>query len=126
MTSDIITAVNTAEQAALATQGPNGLNVVPISVFDAAEGEVRICHFFMQKTIENLEAEAEAAFSCWAGLAGVQFHGTVAIERAGPLFTEYERRMEERFPERTLCALLRFTPTSTYSVTPGQGGRLLD
>lgn len=126
MTADIEAALRAGEQAALATDGPHGLNVVPISVFEVVDGEVRICHFFMKKTIENLAANPIAAFSVWAGLTGVQLRAVVSIEVDGPLFAEYEARMKECFPERTLQAVLRLTPTAAYSVTPGEQGRALE
>ena len=126
MTPEIETAVTAAEAAAVATDGPHGLNVVPISVFEAVDGEVRICHFFLRKTIENITANPTVAFTCWAGLSGVQVHAQATVEREGELFRSYQVRMKERFPERTLQAVVRLMPIAVYSVTPGEAGRALE
>lgn len=122
MNPDIIDIISASDQAALATTGPQGLNVVPISVFSARADGVYICHFFMNKTIENLRAEPNAAFTCWKGFAGVQLKGAVEVIEAGETFAEFVALMRERFPERTLLAVLRLTPERVYDVAPGTGG----
>ncbi|MFW6210112.1 MAG: pyridoxamine 5'-phosphate oxidase family protein [Patescibacteria group bacterium] len=126
LTDEITAILAEAEHAALATNGPHGLNVVPISVFAVSDGAVEICHFFLRKTIENVAAEPAAAFTAWTGFAGVQVKGEITISTSGEHFRAVTAQMQERFPERTLQAVLRLTPTAVYTVVPGQAGALLD
>lgn len=116
---DIIT---NSESAALATMGPNGLNVVPISVFSVQGEEIHLYDFFMKKTSENIKAEPKVALTCWKGFVGVQVKATVEYETIGPDYEAAVVEMKERFPERTLAGLIRLTPTAVYDVAPGTTG----
>lgn len=111
--------INDSDTSALATSGPNGINVVPVSVFEARGGEVIVYNFFMQKTEENLASETRVAFSCWKGFVGVQLKADVVVEYAGPDFDEAVIVMKERFPERTLKSLIKLTPVEIYDIAPG-------
>lgn len=125
MTEETKKLIQDSEQFAIATSGPEGLNVVPLSVVELVSDEIHICNFFMNKTLENLGRNPEASLACWKGLAGVQLKGTCVIEAEGDLFLEADERMKVRFPERTLKSVIRFMPQATYSVTPGDDGKML-
>ena len=112
--------INNSEISALATNGPAGINVVPVSVFAAKEGEVHIYNFFMQKTEDNISSNPEVSFSCWKGFEGVQVKATVSVDIEGEMFNEAVSEMKERFPERTLKSVLRLTPKAIYSIAPGE------
>lgn len=118
MNTEIIQIITDSESAALATTGPHGLNVVPISVFEPRQGEVHLFDFFMNKTAENIQAEGDATFTCWKGFSGLQVKAEAKYETYGPDYDAAVVEMKERFPDRTLKALIRLIPSEIYDVTP--------
>jgi len=125
MKQNIEDTITNSDSAALATTGPNGLNIVPISVFAVREGEIHLYDFFMKKTSENIQAEPKVTFTCWKGFVGVQVKAEVKYETAGPDYEAAVIEMKERFPDRTLAALIRLTPVEIYDVAPGTVGENL-
>lgn len=119
MNKEIIQIITDSESAALATTGPHGLNVVPISVFEPRKGEVHLYDFFMNKTAENIKTESNVTFICWKGYAGVQIKAEAKYEAFGSDFDAAVVEMKERFPDRTLKALIRLVPSEVYDVAPG-------
>lgn len=117
----IIDQVLNAEARALATTGPHGVNVVPVSVVEVEEGSIRLFNFFMQKSVENLLAEPEVALTCWSGLEGVQVKATAAYLTEGELFAAKVAEMKERFPSRTLAGVIELTPTAVFDVSADSG-----
>ena len=105
--------------AALATNGPRGLNVVPISVVEVQDGEIHLYDFFMHKTAENIKADSTVAFTCWRDFVGVQVRAEAKYDTAGEVFEAAVVAMKERFPDRTLAGVIRLTPTEVYDVAPG-------
>ncbi len=92
---------------ALATYGPHGINVVPVSVSQYHDGEVILFNFFMNKTAENLLAVPECSLVVWNGTQGTQMKGKVSYESTGELFESYRASMSLEFPDRTLQAIIR-------------------
>ena len=111
-----------ATSAALATTGPAGLNVVPLSVWEVVGDEVHCYDFFMNKTAENLQAGAPVALTCWQGFTGVQMKASAVYETSGEVYGEAVEVMKERFPDRALKAVVRLTPTEAYDVAPSTAG----
>ncbi len=56
--------------AALATSGPSGINVVPMSVVDVSGEEIHLYDFFLGKTVENIKLQSAVAFTFWKGFEG--------------------------------------------------------
>jgi predicted pyridoxine 5'-phosphate oxidase superfamily flavin-nucleotide-binding protein len=111
-----------ASSVALATTGPAGLNVVPLSVWEVVGDEVHLYDFFMNKTAENLRAGGPVVLTCWQGFSGVQVKAAAVYETSGEVYEEAVKVMKERFPDRVLRAVIRLTPTEAYSVAPGASG----
>lgn len=110
----------------LATTGPQGVNVVPVSVVTASAGDILLYDFFMGKTIDNIRIEPAVAIAGWDGLVGIQLKGTAQYEQEGEDFLAAVREMSERFPDRTLRGIIRLTPQAVYSVSAGpEAGRQL-
>ena len=107
---------------ALATAGPHGVNVVPVSVVELIDDEIHLYDFFMQKTAENLQAKSQVALTCWQGFRGVQVKAEAVYDTEGEVFDEAVALMKERFPDRTLRAVIRLTPTVVYDISPGASG----
>lgn len=107
---------------ALATTGPCGVNVVPVSVVELAGDEIHLYDFFMKKTTENILAEPRVALTSWQGFRGLQVKATALYDTRGEVFEAAVVAMKERFPDRTLAGVIRLTPTAAYDVAPGASG----
>lgn len=117
MEQSIIDQVINADARALATYGPQGVNVVPVSVVEVVDGGIYLYNFFMGKTVENLLVEPQVALTCWKGLEGVQVKATATYVTDGELFTSAVVVMRERFPARTLSGVIALTPTAVFDVS---------
>lgn len=122
MTEQIRQIISDATAHALATTGPYGVNVVPISVVELVGEEIHLYDFFMQKTAENIKAEPSVALTSWYGFLGVQIKATAVYETTGEVYEAAVLAMKQRFPDRTLQAVIRLTPTAAYDVAPGASG----
>jgi predicted pyridoxine 5'-phosphate oxidase superfamily flavin-nucleotide-binding protein len=119
LTAEIEAMITTAEAKALATTGPAGLNVVPVSVVNVKEGNIYLYDFFMKKTAVNVKAEATVVLTAWSGLAGVQVHADAIYIDQGEVFSREADAMKVQFPERTLKGVIVLTPTSVYDISAG-------
>ncbi len=103
----------------LATYGPVGLNVVPVSVV-TKEGDTLVLYdFFMGKTVTNIKATGAVALTAWDGLSGIQIKGQACYESTGDSYTTAVTVMRGRFPERTLRGIIRVSPETVFLVSPG-------
>jgi predicted pyridoxine 5'-phosphate oxidase superfamily flavin-nucleotide-binding protein len=107
---------------ALATTGSHGVNIVPISVVELHGDEIHLYDFFMHKTAENIMIEPRVAFTSWQGFRGIQVKAVAAYETEGEVYEAAVAEMKQRFPDRTLKAVIRLTPTEIYDVAPGASG----
>ncbi|NCT02273.1 pyridoxamine 5'-phosphate oxidase family protein [Candidatus Parcubacteria bacterium] len=114
-----------SDSRALATSGPQGVNVVPISVVELIGDEVYLYDFFMHKTAENIQVEPQVAFTCWQGFHGVQVKATAVYETNGEVYETAVIKMKKRFKDRTLRAVIRLIPTAIYDIAPGSSGENL-
>lgn len=112
--------IENADAKALATYGPAGLNVVPVSVVTLTSFAIQLYNFFMDKTVANLAANGEVSLTAWRGLHGVQVRGTAEYLTDGEAFAAAVSEMRARFPERTLAGVIHITPTTIFDVSvPG-------
>lgn len=119
ITNDIKRTILTADAKALATSGPQGVNVVPVSVVAVVGDVIHLYDFFMGKTVENISYSNQAALAVWSGLAGVQIKTSVEYVTAGDIFDQVSLEMKERFPDRTLRGVLELTPLAIYDISVG-------
>lgn len=119
LTDTIKTQITAAEGKAMATTGPHGVNVVPVSVVELRGDAIHLFDFFMGKTVENLTAEPQVALAFWSGLTGIQIKGTAEYVAAGELYDAAVAEMAERFPERTLSGVIVVTPERVYDTGAG-------
>jgi hypothetical protein len=108
-----------AEARAFGTFGPQGVNVVPVSVVDITDARVCLYNFFMGKTVENLLTEPTVAHTVWKGLQGIQIKATAEYVTSGEAFNTATATMKVRFPDRTLSGLIYLTPTAVYDISVG-------
>lgn len=108
--------------SALASTGPHGLNVVPVSVVMVKDDEIHLYDFFMRKTAENIQVEPKVALTCWSGFSGFQIKAEAVYDTAGEVYELAVIEMKERFPDRTLRAVIRLKPTAVYDIAPSASG----
>jgi len=107
---------------ALATNGPHGLNVVPVSVVEVKDDEIHLYDFFMRKTAENIQSESVVALTCWSGFSGFQIKAEARYDTTVEVYEQAVLAMKERFPERTLRAVIRLRPNAIYDIAPASNG----
>jgi putative heme iron utilization protein len=113
----IQTQLREAEAKALATLGPAGVNVVPVSVITVTDTDIHLYDFFMSKTVTNIKANPDVALTAWSGLRGVQVRARATYVTDGELFTAATATMLERFPDRVLKGVVVLEPTTVYDVS---------
>jgi len=109
----------TAAAKALATTGPAGLNVIPVSMINVTETEIWLFDFFMGKTVENIIAEPTTALTAWTDMVGVQIKGSVTYHTRDDRFAEGVAFVQNQNPERVTKGVLILTPAHVYDISPG-------
>lgn len=117
--------IRNSEHKALATYGPDGVNVVPLSMIAVDDEHIVICDCFMDKTRSNVKQDPRVALAFWHGFDGVQVKGTVAYEEEGDRFGQYAEKLKVQHPDRQLCGVLVFTPEKVYDLSPKNAGKQL-
>lgn len=107
-----------ADSKALATTGPNGLNVVPVSSVKIVDGKIWLVNYFMDKTVENIKADSHVALVCWSGMSGYQIKGDVLYTEEGAEFEQAKEWIHSILPERVVKGLLIIIPTETFDIAP--------
>lgn len=121
LTKELIEQIENAEARAFATCGPQGVNVVPVSVLSVNDGAIYLYNFFMSKSVENIQNEADVALCVWSGLVGIQIRAQAEYLEGGDFFESEKVKMKEQFPERTLFGLIKLTPESVFDVSAQAG-----
>ncbi len=76
-------------------------NAVPITFAKVlSDEEILLMDNFMQKTVQNIEANPSVSVSVWAsGKGGYQFKGNARIETSGKVFDEGVQWVKSRAPK---------------------------
>ncbi|MAF81227.1 hypothetical protein CL628_04415 [bacterium] len=127
ISDDIRAVIENASAKALATHGPAGLNVVPVSTVRVVQNTVWLFNFFMDKTAQNVVADPTVSLACWDGFSGIQLRATARYITEGAVFREAVEWVQPRHPDRAMRGVLVLTPTACYDITADQerAGRLL-
>lgn len=112
----IVDLVRSADSKALATDGPNGLNVVPVSTVFVEDGVVRLVNYFLDKTAENIQDNSSVSLVCWKDNEGYQLKGECEYKTEPSVLEPVKEWAAEEFPERTVSAILEITPQKVYKV----------
>lgn len=107
-----------ADCKALATSGPAGLNVVPVSSITIVEGKIWLMNYFFKKTLTNILTEPTVSLVGWKGMEGYQVRGHVSYIEEGSVFEEARTWVKERLPDRVLKGLLVITPEAVHNISP--------
>ena len=108
-----------ADARALATTGPEGVNVVPISMCRVTDTELWVFDFFMRKTIANIKAEPEVAVTAWSGFTGVQIKATATYHTDAKSLKAAQDWVNAQNQDRVVRGLITLTPTAIFDVSPG-------
>lgn len=118
LSQPVIDALLAADSKALATNGPHGLNVVPVSSIRIVDGKLWLINYFFNKTLDNIRANPRVALVGWKGFTGFQVRADVEYLEEGPLYEEAKKWVAETLPDRTVKGLLVLTPAEVYDIAP--------
>jgi predicted pyridoxine 5'-phosphate oxidase superfamily flavin-nucleotide-binding protein len=108
-----------ADAKALATDGPGGLNVVPVSMIKVNQDSIWLFDFFMDKTRQNIQNNSAVALTAWTDMTGLQLRATAEYVTSGESFTQAVAWVQTQNPERVVKGLIILTPTDIFDVSPG-------
>jgi hypothetical protein len=118
LSTETIELLLNADSKALATNGPHGLNVVPVSTIRVVDGKIWLINYFFKKTIENIHAEPHVSLVGWKGFDGFQVKGSISYESSGPQFEEAKAWVAQKLPDRVVKGLLILTPEEVFNISP--------
>lgn len=108
-----------ADSKALATNGPAGLNVAPVSTVKIHDGKILLVNYFMNKTLTNLLENPDVSLACWSGLVGYQIKATADYLTEGEVFDSTKAWIAEILPDRTVKGVILLEPTVIFDLTAG-------
>jgi predicted pyridoxine 5'-phosphate oxidase superfamily flavin-nucleotide-binding protein len=115
----LTTLLETASAKALATYGPAGINVVPVSMIKVTENSIWLFDFFMDKTARNTQADQACALTAWTDMKGVQIKAVVTYDTTGTYFDEAVSWVATQNPNRIVKGLLILKPVQIFDISPG-------
>lgn len=107
-----------ADSKALATNGPAGINVVPVSSLKVVGGKIWLINYFMDKTLQNILSEQPVALTAWSKMIGYQIKGTTDYLSEGPEFEQAVAWIKEILPDRIVRGLIILSPTEIHDIAP--------
>lgn len=110
-----------ADSKALATTGPHGLNVVPVSTIRIVDGKIWLINYFFKKTLENILTDPSVSLVGWKGFDGFQVRASVVYVDKGAQFEEARKWVAQSLPDRVVKGLLILTPEFAYDISPTAG-----
>ncbi len=119
LSSKVVEILETAEAKALATQGPTGINVVPMSMIKVNDDSIWLFNFFMGKTADNIQANPSISLTAWTGMAGIQLKAETEYITEGDTFDESVEWCHTQNPDRVVKALIILKPTEIFDISPG-------
>jgi hypothetical protein len=108
--------LNPEASKALATSGPRGLNVVPVSSINVVDNTIWLIDYFMDKTRENIIDTKSASLVCWSGLEGHQLNTSVSYLTKGEKFDQATNWIAQVHPTRTVQGLIVLEPTEIHDI----------
>jgi len=119
LSQEVTDAITSADSKVLATNGPHGINVVPVSTVFIRDDQVWLVNYFFEKTAENIQKDARVAFTCWTGFESTyQLKGEVEYVTDGEDFEEIKEWAADEHPDRSVSALPKITPEEVFDVLP--------
>lgn len=106
-----------ADGKALATYGPAGLNVVPVSTVKINGEKIILVNYFFNKTLINIKDNPEVTLACWKGLEGYQIKCQARYESEGEVFDEIKAWVRDILPDRVVKGIVVLSPTAVFDIT---------
>ena len=108
-----------ASAKALATSGPEGVNVIPVSMIKVNEDSIWLFDFFMEKTSSNLAVNKEVALTAWTDMTGVQIKAEATYVTEGADFNNAIEWVSTQNPDRVTKGLIVLKPITIFDISPG-------
>lgn len=112
--------LKTASAKALATTGPHGINVVPVSTIHVTDDSIWLFNFFMDKTIANITTNDDVALTAWTALTGLQIKATTIYYTDGEMFDRAIAWLREHHPNHAASGVLVLKPTALFDISPSK------
>ncbi len=104
---------------ALASSGPEGVNVVPVSMVKVNTDTIWLFDFFMDKTAKNIQIDSPVALVAWSEMIGVQIKAEATYVTEGNDFAEAIAWVKTQNPTRIVKGLIVLKPTNIFDISPG-------
>ena len=118
LNSQVADLLLSADSKALATFGPNNINVVPVSTIRIVDGGIWLMNYFFNKTAENILSNPYVSLVGWRGYDGYQIKGHDLYITEGPKYNDAKKWEEEKLKDRVLKGLLILSPEEIYDISP--------
>ena len=119
LSNTVVEVIQNAEAKALATKGPSGLNVVPVSMVRSSNETIWLFDFFMDKTAKNLQGSPTVALTAWTDMVGIQLWADAEYCTEGEEFVEAVKWAHAQNPDRIVKGLIVLHPTEVFDISPG-------
>ena len=113
----ITDAILGSQSKALATHGPLGVHVTPVSTIRVQNNQILLVNYFMRRTLENLLENPDISLACWKGLEGIRIKGTATYVTAGEEVEEISAWAREHVSDRTVHGVIVIEPHELHDVS---------
>lgn len=117
LSDSTLNSLMSANAKALATTGPAGLNVVPVSTVKIIGNDIYLVDYFFNKTRENLKAGNSVALTFWNGITGYQLKAESHYLTTGSAFDTIKRWGQQNYPERTVYGVIKIDPHEIFDIS---------
>jgi len=104
---------------ALATNGPHGINVIPVSSIKIVDGNIWLINYFFEKTHGNVQEDSTVALVYWKGFDGHQIKAESTYYTEGEEFDTATQWIAKEHPSRTVKGVLVLKPTEVHDISIG-------
>lgn len=119
LSQNVIEMLEQAEAKALATNGPHGINVVPVSMIKINDSDIWLFDFFMKKTADNIKSDSTIALTGWSGMKGIQIKAQAEYCTSGEDFVVAQNWVKTQNPSRVVLGLIKLKTTEIFDISPG-------
>jgi hypothetical protein len=106
-----------ADSKALATTGPEGINIVPVSTVRIVDHQIWLMNYLFGKTLSNFQANPQVALAVWSGFEGYQIKGQLEYLTEGETFLKAKDWVSKNTVDRNLVGLAIIDPQEVYNLS---------
>ncbi|PID70246.1 hypothetical protein CSB37_02570 [bacterium DOLZORAL124_38_8] len=116
--SEIRSFLLNASAKSLATNGPEGLNVVPVSTIKITDNnQIILVDYFFGKTRSNLQNSTTSSLVAWQDTIGFQIKSHHQYQTSGTIFDTVSQWVQQNFPERTVHGIVVLEPQAIFDIS---------